>query len=110
MLEKKLALLSGRFKADGRPRYLESRTTRGAASAIGQAIKNGEIERLAHKGCPLCRSTKVTVIALKDRLGLPLETVICDNCGLVFSSAYFSDKGANLYYANRAHSNIRRNG
>jgi len=99
MLEKKLALLSGRFKADGRPLYLESRTTREAIRTIKQALINGGVERLPYESCPFCRAQSVTVIALKDRLGLPLETVICDNCGLVFSSAYFSDKGANLYYA-----------
>ncbi|MFA4884219.1 MAG: methyltransferase domain-containing protein [Candidatus Margulisiibacteriota bacterium] len=99
MLEKKLALLSNRFKANGRPLYRESRITRAAAGVVGEALKNGEIERLAFAACPLCQATKVTVVALKDRLGLPLETVICDNCGLVFSSAYFSDKGADRYYA-----------
>ena len=37
------------------------------------------------KHCELCRSTHFTEVASKDRDGQPLRTVICENCGLVFS-------------------------
>ena len=44
------------------------------------------------------------VIARKDRLGLPVEILICDECGLVFSGTYFSDSSASIYYGNYANS------
>lgn len=35
--------------------------------------------------CELCHSTHFTEVGSKDRDGQPLRTVICENCGLVFS-------------------------
>jgi SAM-dependent methyltransferase len=35
--------------------------------------------------CELCHSTHFTEVASKDRDGQPLRSVICENCGLVFS-------------------------
>lgn len=35
--------------------------------------------------CELCHNTHFTQVGSKDRDGQPLRTVICENCGLVFS-------------------------
>jgi len=35
--------------------------------------------------CELCHSTHFTEVGSKDRDGQPLRTVMCENCGLVFS-------------------------
>ncbi|MBI5701729.1 methyltransferase domain-containing protein [Candidatus Saganbacteria bacterium] len=67
---------------------------------ISDRIKNGTIKRVRREKCPLCCGQKFVLIAKKDRLGLPLETLICDICGLVFSGSFFSASGEDLYYSN----------
>jgi len=49
--------------------------------------------------CPLCDSENYILIAEKDRYGIPLETVVCKNCGLVRSYRQLNNKSAKIFYS-----------
>jgi 2-polyprenyl-3-methyl-5-hydroxy-6-metoxy-1,4-benzoquinol methylase len=48
--------------------------------------------------CDLCSSTDTEVLAERDRDGKPLRTVICRNCGLVFSDPRPDNEAVREYY------------
>jgi 2-polyprenyl-3-methyl-5-hydroxy-6-metoxy-1,4-benzoquinol methylase len=48
--------------------------------------------------CVLCGSNDFDIIAEKDQFGIPLETAMCNHCGLVFSLQLFSGDSAKLFY------------
>ena len=49
--------------------------------------------------CPLCSYTNFAVIAHKDRYGLPLETAVCERCGLIFSLHQFDEVSTKIFYS-----------
>ena len=40
------------------------------------------------------------VVAQIERYGIPLQTVLCNNCGLLRSDPYYTDETLNLFYKN----------
>ena len=58
-------------------------------------------KRIKHKTishCPLCSGEDSIMIAEKDRYGIPLETVVCKNCGLVRSYKQLEEKSSGIFY------------
>lgn len=49
--------------------------------------------------CPLCLSTKSETLATRGRTGEPLHTVLCSDCGLVFSSPVPTPEEVAEFYA-----------
>ncbi|KPJ57007.1 hypothetical protein AMJ49_03130 [Parcubacteria bacterium DG_74_2] len=59
-------------------------------------------DRLEHETiseCPLCKSENSILIAEKDRYGIPLETVVCENCGLVRSYKQLDERSSEIFYS-----------
>lgn len=50
-------------------------------------------------GCPLCLSAKSETLATRGRAGEPLHTVLCTDCGLVFSSPIPTAEEVASFYA-----------
>ncbi|MFH2033710.1 MAG: class I SAM-dependent methyltransferase [Candidatus Margulisiibacteriota bacterium] len=98
---KKNRLLSKYFKDDG---IADSRHLR----MVREKLLSRTLGRLERKQCPLCSARHFMAVAQKDRQGLPLETLICEACGLVFSGSYFSQKSAAEYYGK--YCNVSKNG
>lgn len=48
--------------------------------------------------CELCQSSTFTILADKDRDGAPLQTVLCQDCGLVFTNPRPSDEALRDFY------------
>jgi SAM-dependent methyltransferase len=48
--------------------------------------------------CLLCNNSEFDIIAKKDQFGIPLETAICNHCGLVFSRQQFSGDSSKIFY------------
>jgi SAM-dependent methyltransferase len=48
--------------------------------------------------CLLCNNSEFDIIANKDQYGIPLETAICNHCGLIFSRQQFSENSAKVFY------------
>ena len=102
-MKRNIQLLSNRFINDNKPCIAQSREVRLITNKVAAMIRDkGSLIRITHEQCPFCNGDKVTVIAQKDRYGLPVDTQICDTCELVFSSKYFSADFVEDYYANYA--------
>lgn len=61
-------------------------------------IANGQLKMEAIK-C-LCGANNHTLIANEDRYGIPINTVICKNCGLVYSTPYYTKETLEVFYKN----------
>ena len=102
-MKRNIQLLSNRFINDNKPCIAQSREVRLITNKVAAMIRDkGSLIRITHEQCPFCNGDKVTVIAQKDRYGLPMDTQICETCELVFSSKYFSADFVEDYYANYA--------
>ena len=58
-------------------------------------------KRITYKSverCVLCGNEDFDVIAEKDEYGIPLETAVCNCCGLVFSLQQFAGQSAAIFY------------
>ncbi len=49
--------------------------------------------------CVLCGETNFTLISEKDRYGIPLNTAVCDNCGIIFSLDQMTQKSLVIFYS-----------
>ncbi|KJZ13614.1 hypothetical protein TW85_13010 [Marinomonas sp. S3726] len=97
-MKRSTSLLSPRFEDNKKSWIPQSRSTIKTINKITDIIKNDDSAQISHKNCPLCGSNVSTIISQKDRYGLPLDTQICSQCGLVYSSKYFSPKFAADFY------------
>ncbi len=65
-----------------------------------EIVSNEPDSRLIHEFCPLCQTDTCTIISEIERYSLPISFQICDGCGLIFSSEYFSAEFAEYFYTN----------
>ena len=102
MLTKEPAFLSPRFKF--RPQsILHDKTSHVVIKDLQREFSDADhTSRKSHECCPLCHHQYAYLIAEKDRYGLPVETLLCKHCSLVFSGSYFSDEYASEYYGSIA--------
>jgi SAM-dependent methyltransferase len=56
--------------------------------------------------CNLCGSSNSCLLGLHDRYGLPLRTVVCVNCGLIYLADRFSPEGYASFYHDGAYRRI----
>lgn len=49
--------------------------------------------------CPLCSHSNFIVIAEKDRYGIPLETSLCEKCGLIFILNQMDQESTKIFYS-----------
>ena len=50
------------------------------------------------RACPICSQTKFSVVATKDRYGLPLQTVLCHGCALCFANTVMREEDYRHFY------------
>lgn len=48
--------------------------------------------------CPICKEKNSILIAEKDRYAIPIETVVCERCGLIRNYKQFDEEGARIFY------------
>lgn len=60
-------------------------------------IKKSYLESLP---CNLCGQENFKTISKKDRYGLEVKTVVCDNCGLIFINPRMNKEGYDDFYEN----------
>jgi len=49
--------------------------------------------------CPLCQGENSILIAEKEKYAIPLETVVCENCGLVRSLKQPDEESSKIFYS-----------
>ncbi len=48
----------------------------------------------------ICGNDNYEVIAKEDRYGIPIQTVICKNCGMIYSNPYYDNDTLTDFYTN----------
>ncbi|MBW2346165.1 MAG: class I SAM-dependent methyltransferase [Deltaproteobacteria bacterium] len=94
------ALLSKRFKADGRATIPVGTEAQRALSSFLSGINDKQIELSSRSACPLCGAGSGTIIGEKDRLGIPCRTVVCEKCKLVFNDSFLAESASVAFYKN----------
>ena len=57
------------------------------------------LQQVRHKHCPICSHDQARLIAQTDRDSIPLDTVICDACGLIFSLSIYTPEAMSHFYS-----------
>lgn len=93
-----MALISERYKSDGRSVLELSDIQRKYIDIFNGKCLTGEYT-FRKLECE-CGQGDFEVIAEKDRYGIPVNTVICKNCGLIITNPCLDDKSNNEFYDN----------
>ena len=93
-----MALISERYKSDGRSVLELSDIQRKYIDIFNRKCLCGEYTYRKLE-CE-CGQGDFEVIAEKDRYGIPVNTVICKNCGLIITNPCLDDKSNNEFYDN----------
>ncbi len=62
-------------------------------------LNDKRIEYRRISECPLCKSKNFILIAKKDRYAISLETVVCENCGLIRSLKQLDEGSSGIFYS-----------
>ena len=96
-----IKLLNDRYTNDGIPAFNLSDIQRDYIHRFNEKCEKGEYSFRERK-CE-CEKGDFEVIAQKDRYGIPLDTVICRNCGLILTSPCLDDESNNSFYDGEYH-------
>jgi SAM-dependent methyltransferase len=88
-------LLSEEYRDDGKPMVELNEFQRRSIAAF---LSDNRITYSNVEHCLLCNNSEFDIIAKKDQYGIPLETAICNHCGLIFSRQQFSEDSAKVFY------------
>lgn len=94
------ALLSKRFRADGRATIPVGTEAQRALSSFLGKISENQIKLSSRSSCPLCGAGSGTIIGEKDRLGISCSTVVCEKCKLVFNDSFLDESSSVAFYEN----------
>jgi 2-polyprenyl-3-methyl-5-hydroxy-6-metoxy-1,4-benzoquinol methylase len=86
--------ISKRYLNDGKPTLVLN-------SAQAQAVvifKSQNYPLVKSKVCPICNKSEFECLSEKDRYGIPLNVVICSECGFVFANPYYEKKALKDFY------------
>lgn len=97
-IKKSVSLLSSRFEDNQKSWIPQPKSAVSTILELSRFLKSSKDAQIVHEQCPLCGGTDATIIAQKDRYGLPLDSQVCQKCGLLFSGKYFSPEFAADYY------------
>ncbi len=85
-------LISDRYVNDGKP-ILKSDQVAAQEFLADPRIHYKEVDT-----CPLCEHREAICIAKKDRHGLPLDTIVCKQCGLIRSHKQLNERSSIIFY------------
>lgn len=92
------ALLSWRYRDDGRAAVRQGGESRRAVRELRGEIRDGTLRLAGREACPVCGAEEGRLIAEKDRLGIPSRVVLCAGCGLGINDSFFAgEAGRRLY-------------
>ena len=90
-------MISDRFVNNKKPYYKLNNIQFSAKSEVEAKIENGTYS-FENISCPICKSISKEVIAEKDRYGLECTTVICKDCGAVYTNPRMTQESYNEFY------------
>jgi len=89
-------LISKRYINDGVPLI---RTNTLQSRYLNRFLNDRNIKYKSMKKCLICNSENFTLISEKDRYGIPLKTVVCNNCGIIFRLEQMTGKSLKIFYS-----------
>lgn len=89
--------ISRRYQADGHENFALTLIQKGARDRIAEKLENGEylVEAV---NCPLCGSQQSKLLSKKDTYGLPMKTVVCAECGIVYTNPRLAQESLPAFY------------
>ncbi len=90
-------LLSKRYKNDNRESFYLTEKQISARDTIKKKLKENfyETEKI---NCPCCDIKDYKILSQKDTYGLPVQVVLCKECGLVYNNPCLSGKSLAPFY------------
>ena len=90
-------ILGKRYEYDGKPiRDLNDEQIQ-SLERVKKAINQGEYE-LGRYCCTVCDNKDFQLLSEKDRYGLPINVVICGECGLIQNNPRFTPEASSKFY------------
>lgn len=89
-------LVSKRYRADGIPLVVLSDFQK---KNLQQFLHDTRITYNTILECPLCKDRDAILVAEKDKYSIPLETVVCENCGLLRSYKQLDEESLMIFYS-----------
>ena len=89
--------ISKRYRYDGREVFTLTPLQQEARDKIRAKLQSGQYS-VQNVSCPLCESGMAHLLAEKDAYGLPVRTVLCRNCSLVYTSPRLTDTALPEFY------------
>ncbi|MCI1279418.1 MAG: class I SAM-dependent methyltransferase [Nitrospira sp.] len=89
--------ISKRCMYDEREVFELTSIQREARNKIRAKLKSGQYS-VENVSCPLCESTLTYLLAEKDTYGLPMRTVLCRTCSLVYTNPRLTEKALPEFY------------
>ena len=92
--------------------YRTTHKTAGNLSAIAvyiQRLDSGDIELVA-VNCPNCHATNDQLLFDRDRYGIPWKTVVCRDCGMVYSNPQMNASSTVEFYVSDLYRRIYGSG
>ena len=90
-------MLRKRYEYDGNPTFILNRIQLEMKNQIETKISQGfyKFERIQ---CCICNSNKFKKLSNKDRYGLYMPVVICEQCGLIQTNPRMTQESYNEFY------------
>lgn len=88
------------------PRYLRyyyrashlNDQNRNAIRNFIRRLESGDVERL-NVSCPNCRVSRGKLLFNRDRYGIPWDTVVCRECGMLYSNPQMTQDSTRQFYS-----------
>jgi 2-polyprenyl-3-methyl-5-hydroxy-6-metoxy-1,4-benzoquinol methylase len=89
-------ILSDRLKNNGKYPFWLTRVQRSARKRYLQII--GDTDFSYHDNCVICNGDRAVLIAATERRGLPVNTYLCEGCGVLFKNPVLNEEASQKYY------------
>jgi len=89
-------IISERYIDDGKSLV---KLTCSQQQALKEFLSDYRIKYETLKFCPLCNHERVLLVAKKDRYGIPLNTGVCERCGLIFTLDPMTNDSLRIFYS-----------
>lgn len=89
-------IISERYLNDGIPLI---RLDENQKRALSSFLNDKRIKYKTISECPLCKNEDSILIAKKDSYAIPLETVVCESCGLIRSLKQLDEESSKIFYS-----------
>jgi 2-polyprenyl-3-methyl-5-hydroxy-6-metoxy-1,4-benzoquinol methylase len=91
-------LISERYEDDRVPIVVLNDVQEEEIAEYNRRVLNGTYKRSVVLKCVICGSGDGYILAEKDRYGISMDTVVCSDCGLIFTKDRLDEKSFKKFY------------